>query len=82
MGKDMVHFLLVFDHAQERLLENQKFVDTEAASAAYSAMEARHRGSQNLEIVLVGADSIETIYKTHGHYFATQAAQSEYLAGV
>jgi hypothetical protein len=82
MGKDMVHFLLVFDHAQERLLDKQQFHDTEAASAAYSAMESKHRGSDNLEIVLVGADSIETIYKTHGHYFMDQPVQSEYLAGV
>ncbi|MEY2441862.1 MAG: hypothetical protein QOJ46_1288, partial [bacterium] len=36
------------------------------------------------EIVLVGADSIETIKRTHGQYFAGEANAhaSPYLAGV
>jgi hypothetical protein len=30
--------------------------------------------NQDLEIVLVGADSLDTIRKTHGHYFTKAGA--------
>jgi len=80
----MVHFLLVYDHKQEKLLEERVFTDAQEAADAYSAAEAkvdnRHRGE--LEIVLVGSDSIETVHRTHGHYFRDGAPVSKYLTGV
>jgi hypothetical protein len=49
-------------------------------------MEAEHRHETNKEIVLVGADSIETVMLTHGNYFdaesGTHPTASPYLAGV
>jgi hypothetical protein len=47
----------------------QEFRDGEEAAQAYARMEAEHRGDDDVEIVLVGADSIETIRLTHGQYF-------------
>ncbi|MBN9609055.1 MAG: hypothetical protein BGO26_14370 [Actinobacteria bacterium 69-20] len=64
-----VHVLLVFSHSEGRLLSQEQFRDTTKATAAYEAAEAAHSGDENLEIVLVAADSIDTIMKTHGHYF-------------
>ena len=65
----LIHFLLVYDHQQQRLVDQRRFANGPAAASAYAELEAAHRDSPNLEIVLVGADSIETIMKTHGHYF-------------
>ena len=47
-------------------------------------LERKYAGQGNFEIVLVGADSIETIKRTHGQYFADNgdAQASPYLAGV
>jgi hypothetical protein len=59
----------VYDIAKQRLLSQDEFRDPRAAAKADGDLELRHRGDENVEIVLVGADSIETIMKTHGHYF-------------
>lgn len=64
-----VHFLLVYDLRQQRLIAQEQYEDPAKAAAAYARLEATHRGDKGLEIVLVGADSIETIMSTHGHYF-------------
>jgi hypothetical protein len=81
-----VHFLLVYDRSQQRLVYEQPFSDPTVALKAYEAMEEKHRNETDKEIVLVGADSIETVKLTHGNYWAAdpcaQPAASPYLAGV
>jgi len=66
----VLHFLLVYDHRKQGLVAApQRFEDGTEAAAAYAKSEAEHRNDSNLEIVLVGADSLATIMRTHGHYF-------------
>jgi hypothetical protein len=65
----LIHFLLVYDLNAQRLIEQLEFRDGDEAAQAYARMEAKHRGNDDVEIVLVGADSIETIQLTHGQYF-------------
>jgi hypothetical protein len=43
--------------------------DGQAAATAYSEREREHAGDPNVEVVLVGADSLDTIRKTHSHSF-------------
>lgn len=38
--------------------------------AAYAAREEQHREDPSVEVVLVAADSLDTIRTTHSHYFA------------
>jgi hypothetical protein len=82
----LVHFLLVYDHSQQQLVYEQAFSDAAVALKAYEAMEEKHRNETEKEIVLVGADSIETVKLTHGNYWAADPcatpAASPYLAGV
>lgn len=66
---ETVHFLLVYSYSERRLVEQDQFSDTRSATRAYDAAERAHRGETGVEIVLVGADSIETVMQTHGHYF-------------
>lgn len=75
------HFLLVYDLGAQRLIEQEEFDDGDKAAAAYAERERQHEGRDDLEIVLVGADSIETIKRTHAHYFDAVAAASPFLAG-
>jgi hypothetical protein len=74
------HFLLVYDLAAQCLIEQQEFSDGGEAASAYSALEREYQGREDLEIVLVGADSIETIKRTHAHYFDAAATTSPFLA--
>lgn len=77
------HFLLVFDHAVGRLLEQVPFgTDGERAVEAYAAKEREHAGDRNIEIVLIGSDSIETVRLTHANYFDGTVALSKYLVGL
>jgi hypothetical protein len=80
----VIHFLLVYDLNLGRLVHQAEFSDAEKAAAEYAHLEQEHRGNHDLEIVLVGADSLETIQMTHGHYFDGKdpATASPYLTGV
>ena len=74
------HFLFVFDHKEERLIEMIPFgVDGERAVEAYSAKELEFQGQRRIEIVLIGSDSIETIKRTHANYFDQTDASSKYF---
>lgn len=76
------HFLLVYDLAGQELMHQLEFEDGDEAAAAYRALESEYQSRADLEIVLVGADSIETIKQTHAHYFERVASSSPYLSGV
>lgn len=86
MPADMIHVLLIFDHNSGRLIRQQEFTDAAEATQAYSDAEAENRDRDRLEIVLVGSDSLATIHRTHGHYFAVDPARTpavnRFLAGV
>lgn len=77
------HFLLVFDHAHEQLLEERHFgADSAKALRAYSEYEERYKDHREIEIVLIGSDSIETVRTTHANYYDGSVARSKYLAGL
>jgi hypothetical protein len=77
-----VHFLLVYNRSEQRLTDHQAYSNSDEAVSAYEDMESAHRGDDNMEIVLVGADSIETVMLTHGNYFEGVQNASPYLADV
>ena len=65
------HYLLVFDHARDQLVDTLAFgPDVEAATAEYSRRERLHREDGHIDIVLVGSDSLDTVKVTHSTYFA------------
>ena len=77
-----VHFLLVYDRQAGKLIVQRPYVDSSEAVRAYEKMEETYRDNKSMEIVLVGADSIETVMLTHGNYFDAVPSASPYLAGV
>ncbi|MCE9622095.1 MAG: hypothetical protein K8R99_07115 [Actinomycetia bacterium] len=82
MTQNLVHFLLVYDHKTQSLKSQEQFDDSDAAVAAYFAMEQAHKDDSLIEIVLIGSDSVETIRITHANYFDGTLAISEYLTGI
>jgi len=80
----VIHYLLTYNIDLGHLVDCKEFSDPSLAVAEYSALERKYAGQGNFEIVLVGADSIDTIKRTHGQYFAddSDAHASPYLAGV
>lgn len=69
---EIKHFILVYRLERAEADVTPFGTDYEAALEAYSEREreARDKGEEDeVDIVLVGADSIETIQKTHSSYF-------------
>ena len=64
-----VHVLLVYSLDEQKLVRDQVFEDGKDALEAYSTAEREHLGKSNYEIVLIAADSEETIRHTHASYF-------------
>jgi hypothetical protein len=82
MAAPTVHFLLVYSFDQGALIRTDEFADPHEATTAYEAAEREVRGeSDKFEVVLVGADSLETVMQTHGHYFRSSSDSlfSEFL---
>jgi hypothetical protein len=74
-------FLIEYDRTDARLVSLREFADTDRA-AANSARLARelelHGLPVNREVVVLGADRLDTLKRTHARYFydvATLATQ-------
>lgn len=90
MGADvkLQHFILVFDHLKGRAHPVEEFgTKVKKAVARYEELESTYRDNENLDILLVASDSIETVRVTHANYFDGTASVakidkliSEYLA--
>lgn len=70
MTKATRYFLLTFRVADRSVAVEDFGADETAATDAYSRLEREVGEHGEAEVVLVGADSIETVRKTHSHYFS------------
>jgi hypothetical protein len=68
--------LIVLDNKKGQLVSTPRtFDDATEALAAHSAMEFKHQADKDLETVLIGSGSLETVKQTHGNYFEAQMAK-------
>jgi hypothetical protein len=65
---DIKHFLVTLDVTRRKTTVVELGTDYEAAQDAYQQAELRARGTK-LDVVLLSADSLETIKHTHSSYF-------------
>lgn len=72
-AKEIKHFLVVYDTARG-VVDVERFgTDYDAAQDAYAKAERAHQADNRYDIVLLSADSLDTIKKTHSSYFAGNA---------
>lgn len=76
----LIHFLLAYDRSAGRLLSQVRFDDAHEAAEAYKQLEVEHQRDENVEIVLIGSDSIETVMQTHSNYFGEPRSIEDLLA--
>lgn len=70
------HFLLIYDRRRDELMPHESFgADVDAATTAYRAAEIEYHDRPEMDIVLVGSDSLETVKVTHSTYFSGAAAR-------
>ena len=68
----MVHVVLVYQREEGRLLLQETYDDSVTAMRRQFALE-RMPEYADMEVVVLSADSIETLHETHGRYFYTAA---------
>jgi hypothetical protein len=69
MNPKIQHFLVIYD-IPHGLAHVEPFgLEYDRALAAYAEAEQRHRNDDNVEVVLLGSDSEETLERTHSSYF-------------
>jgi hypothetical protein len=68
----MVHVVLVYQREEGRLLLQESYDDSRTAMYRQFELE-RLPEYADMEIVVLSADSIETLHETHGRYFYTAA---------
>ncbi|MCW2988161.1 MAG: bifunctional phosphoribosylaminoimidazolecarboxamide formyltransferase/IMP cyclohydrolase [Solirubrobacterales bacterium] len=78
---EIKHFLVTFDPATGNTAVRPFGTNYDAAQAAYSEAEEANREDVALDIVLISADSLETIEQTHSSYFNGGAKLEELLPG-
>ena len=70
MGKrKTIDFLITFDHDARKQISLEEFRNTARALKAYSEREEQYRDNPRVEVVLLGAESIDAIKVTHSNYF-------------
>lgn len=69
MSTSTDHYFLLIARPDQDVEVHDYGGDPERAMAAYNEREAEFREQPDVEVVLLGADSLETVRKTHSHYF-------------
>ncbi|HYD09547.1 MAG TPA: hypothetical protein VEA78_05540 [Acidimicrobiales bacterium] len=69
----MRYFLLAYDQKAGRLVSQEEFpeAELERAQDRRFELEQQHRGTPGMEVVMLGAESIEQVKRTHRRYFMT-----------
>ena len=75
------YFLIVYDIPAGRVEVDQIGTDYERALEAYNEAEQRYRDDPDVEVVLLGSDSIETLQKTHSSYFELSERHIDEIVG-
>lgn len=72
---EIKHFLVIHDTATGGVEIERFGGDYEAALAAYGEAERANAENDRYDIVLLSADSLATLKKTHGSYFSAEASR-------
>ena len=69
----MTQFLIVYDQTSGQVLDLREFddADRESALSERFRLEREHLADENLEVVVLGADSRADLERTHARYFKT-----------
>ena len=67
----MSHFVVEYDRPAGRLLKLTVFSDDERDAATTFLRDAETTKPDHVEVVMLSADSKDTLLKTHGRYFKT-----------
>jgi hypothetical protein len=65
----MWHYLVIYDRRAGKIIRHHQYADPQIALTARFAAEREFREQQEIEIVVLGADSWDALKLTHSRYF-------------
>lgn len=65
----MRQFLLVYDRSEGQIIQAGEYRQPGAALRARFEAERRHGDNRDIEVVVLGADSWASLFRTHSRYF-------------
>jgi hypothetical protein len=81
MHADEINHFLVVLSIRSGAVEVKAFgSDYTAALAEYEALEEATNDDPDKDVVMIGADSLETVKRTHASYFAGEKTESDFDA--
>lgn len=75
VNKGFQHFLLVYDAAKGQLREVRAFSRADRAVAAYRAAEQTFAAADGMQVVLIAADSLDTVKRTHSNFWRGESIE-------
>lgn len=80
----ILHFLLIYNAKVGTLVSCKSFEDAQLAMTAFASAEVEHARDADLQVLLLGSDSLDSLKATHSHYFTEMsgAESMRLLAGV
>jgi hypothetical protein len=78
---DIKHFLVTRDVTRHETSVVELGTDYDAAQHAYQEAEQQARGRADIDVVLLSADSLETVKRTHSSYFEPKSLDELLPAG-
>ena len=67
----MKDFLVIYDHRKAERVELREIADSAEAVRIYGDVERQYESDPLIEVVLLGADSVESVMVTHPNYFVS-----------
>lgn len=65
----MQHYLLIYDRRKGRIIRHRAYHEASSALTARFAAEREYGGDPDIEVVVLGAESWESVAHTHARYF-------------
>lgn len=72
ISSEIQHFLIIYDIPSGTAKVRRFGTDYDGAQAAYAEIETEMHERDDLDIVLLGADSLDTVKRTHSSYFRAE----------
>lgn len=68
----MRYFIIVFDTTTDTLTSVTEYADARRAQADHAAMEREKIDDLGTKVLLLSADSLETLKETHSNFFSAR----------
>lgn len=65
----MRHYLLIYDRSTGKIIRHQEYGEAESALKARFNAEREYAEQPEIEVVVLGAESWESLTRTHARYF-------------